>query len=75
MVSWGLHIIGWFCCITTSIHIPNDINIAIFKEHVSGLINNYTICMECKCKTTYSSTITKLEFTLEVIYTYNSKTA
>ncbi len=41
----------------TSIPITSDINVAIFKEHVSGLINNYIICMEFKCKTTYSSTM------------------
>ncbi len=40
----------------TSIPITNDINVTIFKDHVSGLINNYIICMECKCKT-YGSTM------------------
>ncbi len=34
--------------------------VAMFKEHFSGLINNYIICMECKYKTTYSSTIQEL---------------
>ncbi len=43
--------------IATSILINSDINVAIFKEYVSGLINNYIICMECKCKTTYNSTM------------------
>ncbi len=40
----------------TSIPINSDINVVILKEYVSGLINNY-ICMEYKCKTTYSSTM------------------
>ncbi len=43
----------------TSIPITNDINVAIFKEHFSGLINDYISCMECKCKITY--TLTKHE--------------
>ncbi len=41
----------------TSTSINNDINVAICKDHVSGLIYNYIICMECKWKTTYSSTM------------------
>ncbi len=35
----------------TSIPITSDTDIAIFKEHVSRLINNYIICMEYKCRT------------------------
>ncbi len=41
----------------TSIPITSDINIAIFKEDVSGLLNNCITCTECKCKNTYSSTM------------------
>ncbi len=43
-----------------SIPITSNINVAIVKEHVSGLINNYIIFMKCKCKTTYSSTMHKI---------------
>ncbi len=50
----------WLCLIydtlerALSIPITSDINVATFKEHVSELINIYIICMEYKCKTTYS---------------------
>ncbi len=56
----------WLCLIydtlerALSIPITSDINVAIFKEHVSGLINIYIICMEYKCKTTYSSTMQEI---------------
>ncbi len=51
----------------TSIQITSEINVAIFKEHVSGLINNYIICMECKCKTTYSSTMHEIIVNIKVL--------
>ncbi len=46
--------------VATSIPITSDINVASFKEHVSALINNYIIYIECKCKTTYSSTMQEI---------------
>ncbi len=49
----------------TSIPITNDINVAIFKVHVSGSINNYIIFMECKYNTTKSSTMHEIIVNIE----------
>ncbi len=38
------------------LQVTNGINVTMFKNHVSGLIS-CNICLECKCKTTYSSTM------------------
>ncbi len=48
------------------LHIPitKDINVATFKEYVSGLMNYCILCMECNCKTTYSSTMHKIIFNI-----------
>ncbi len=58
----------------TSIPITNDINVAIFKEFVSGLINNFIICTECKCKTRYRSTMCEIIVNIRSIYILQSKT-
>ncbi len=42
-------------------------NVAIFKERVSGLISNYIIYKECKCKTTYISAMHEIWLILEVM--------
>ncbi len=44
----------------TRISLTNDINVANFNEHALGLINNYIICMKCKCITTFCSTMHKI---------------
>ncbi len=57
----------------TSKPITNDINVAMFKEHVSGLINNYIICMECKCKTTYSSNMHEIIVNIKSKYIFSNQ--
>ncbi len=47
-----------------TIPITNDINVAISKVHVLGLINNCIKCMACQWKTTYSSTMLEIIVTI-----------
>ncbi len=56
----------------TSVPIIDDFNVAIFKEQFSWLITNYITCMECKCKTTYISTIQELIVNIRSSITFSN---